>query len=513
VEHRYQNVCILDFGSQYTQLIARRVREAHVFCEILPGNITYEELERHHPSALILSGGPASLTKPNAPRIDPGILEMSLPILGICYGLQLIAHHFRGKLAAGKQREYGRQEITVREEGDLFFGVPSPFTAWMSHGDHVAQLPPDFTAMAYSVDGVLAGMRHSQRPIFGVQFHPEVHHTPQGPAIFDNFLFRIAGLRGDWTPEDFIAESVAAIREQVGTAHVLLALSGGVDSSVLAFLLHKALGNQLHPVFVDTGLLRAEEVDEVRRSFAQSDLEITFLDRQELFLKHLEGVTDPEQKRSIIGKLFIEVFETEAGRIPNLRFLAQGTLYPDVIESGGTRGTARTIKTHHNVGGLPEKMGLQLLEPFRLLFKDEVRQIGQVLGVPPVILQRHPFPGPGLAVRCLGPVNRERLKILKEADAIFIAALKKSGLYQKVWQAFAVLLPLQTVGVMGDQRTYENVIALRAVTSRDGMTADWARLSADFLADVSRQIVNQVTGVNRVVYDITSKPPGTIEWE
>ncbi len=521
----HEKIVILDFGSQYTQLIARRVREAGVYSEIYPCTLTPDEVAALRPKGLILSGGPCSVYDPGAPQLPREMLELRredgspLPVLGICYGLQAMAHTLGGAVERAERREFGRAHLQIDDASDLFAGVPSGTTVWMSHGDHLTRLPEGFEVIAHTENAPIAAVRAVDRPLYGVQFHPEVVHTDYGRQILQNFALRICGCRGDWTPASFIEEKIAEVRERVGDEHVILGLSGGVDSSVAAVLLHRALGDRLTCIFVDNGLLRKGEAEQVVATFRDHfHIRLKAVDAEALFLSRLEGVVDPEQKRKIIGATFIEVFEQateelsrELGRRP--RFLAQGTLYPDVIESVSFRGPSATIKTHHNVGGLPEKLNFEIIEPFRELFKDEVRAIGRLLQVPEVILHRHPFPGPGLAVRVIGPVTKERLDLLREADAIFIEELQRHGLYDQVWQAFAVLLPVQTVGVMGDERTYEYVCALRAVTSVDGMTADWARLPHEFLAHVSNRIVNEVRGINRAVYDISSKPPATIEWE
>lgn len=521
----HEKIVILDFGSQYTQLIARRIREAGVYSEIYPCTLSAEEVAALHPKGLILSGGPCSVYDPGAPQLPREILELRrvdgtpLPVLGICYGLQAMAQVLGGAVERAERREFGRAHLQIDDDAGLFAGVPSGTTVWMSHGDHLTRLPEGFAVIAHTENAPIAAVRAIDRPLYGVQFHPEVVHTDYGRQILQNFALRICGCRGDWTPASLIEEKIAEVRERVGAEHVVLGLSGGVDSSVAAVLLHRALGDQLTCIFVDNGLLRKGEAEQVVTTFRDHfHIRLKVVDASELFLARLEGVVDPEQKRKVIGATFIEVFEqtTEAltgelGRRP--RFLAQGTLYPDVIESVSFRGPSATIKTHHNVGGLPEKLNFEIIEPFRELFKDEVRAIGRLLQVPEVILHRHPFPGPGLAVRVIGPITKERLELLRAADAIFMEELQRYGLYDQVWQAFAVLLPVQTVGVMGDERTYEYVCALRAVTSVDGMTADWARLPYEFLAHVSNRIVNEVRGVNRAVYDISSKPPATIEWE
>ncbi len=510
-----EKVLILDFGSQYTQLIARRVRELHVFSEIQPFNYPLEKIKADKAiKAIILSGGPSSVYAEDAPRPDSGIFQLGLPVLGICYGLQLIAAEMGGQVDPAARREYGRAELFIDEDTELFFEVDSPTVVWMSHGDHLTEAPPGFSILAHTENSPIAAIGNAEKNIYGIQFHPEVHHTVEGKQILHNFLYLIAGVSGDWSPQSFISSQIEKIRQQVGGKRVLCALSGGVDSSVVAVLLHRAIGDQLTCVFVDTGLLRANEAQEVETVFREHfHINLISVNARQLFLSKLRGVTDPEQKRKIIGNTFIDVFEAEAQKSGPFDFLAQGTLYPDVIESVSFKGPSETIKTHHNVGGLPEKMNFQLIEPLRELFKDEVREVGRQLGLPEKIIGRHPFPGPGLAIRILGEVTEERLDILRQADAIYIHELRKAGLYDQIWQAFAVLLPVKSVGVMGDQRTYEYVLALRAVVSVDGMTADWFHFPFDFLAQVSNKIINQVKGVNRVVYDISSKPPATIEWE
>ena len=504
-------VLILDFGSQYTQLIARRVREAAVYCEILPCNAAIAKIREFDPSAIILSGGPASVYDKEAPLADREILKLNRPTLGICYGMQWLAQQLGGKVEPGKVREYGSAKI-VAEPLELFSELSSELIVWMSHGDHVTEPPKGFEIYAESQNGIIAAVGDPAAKIFGLQFHPEVAHTPQGNAILKNFLFRIAGLKADWSMESFVETKSAEIRKLVGKERVILAVSGGVDSSVMAVLLARAVGDQLDAFFVDNGLLRKDEVARVPEFLKTGGVTVKTIDARERFLGALRGVIDPEQKRKIIGREFIAVFEGEAKRF-GAAFLAQGTLYPDVIESVSFRGPSATIKSHHNVGGLPDKMMLKLIEPFRELFKDEVREIGRLLKMPGEIIGRQPFPGPGLAVRILGEVTPERLAVLREADDIVVGEFKKAGWYGKVWQSFAVLLPGKTVGVMGDARTYENVIALRVVESRDGMTADWVKVPYELLEKISSRIINEVRGVNRVVYDISSKPPATIEWE
>ncbi len=507
-------VLILDFGSQYTQLIARRVREAGVYCEVRPYDLSRRELARLAPRALILSGSPQSAAAPDAYHFDPNLLDPRVPLLGICYGMQVSLVALGAGLRKAKHGEYGQVTVQVERTDDLTRGLPRKFRAWMSHGDELATLPEGFEATARTAHCALAGARHVKRPWHFVQFHPEVVHTPVGQRLLDNFLFRIARLKPTWRIEDFLAEQVTAVRRQVGKGRVVCGLSGGVDSSVVAALVHRAIGDRLTCLFVDHGLLRKDEGDEVIRALAGPlGVTIVRVDARRRFLRALAGVSDPERKRKIIGREFIRVFEAEARKLGKVDFLAQGTLYPDVIESASIGRGAHVIKSHHNVGGLPARMRLKLVEPVRTLFKDEVRRLGRALGLPAALVDRHPFPGPGLAVRILGPVEEEALAILREADAVFLDELRRSGHYARVWQAFAVLLPVRTVGVMGDARTYDRVVALRAVTSQDGMTADWARLPHAFLGRVANRIVGEVRGVNRVVYDVSSKPPATIEWE
>jgi len=505
-------IVVLNFGSQYVQLIARRVRELNVYSEILPWDTPLEEIIKRKPKGIIFSGGPASVYAKDAPLPPEGIYELGIPILGICYGLQVMAHQLGGKVAPADKHEYGRATLRVLKEDKLFKGLPKEFQVWMSHADKVTELPPGFEVLAVSDNAPYAVIADQRRGFYGVQFHPEVTHSQYGTQIIANFVFEIAKAQKNWFMENFVEEQIEKIRQRVGDKKVIAALSGGVDSTVAAVLTYKAIGDNLIPIFIDHGLLREGEREEVERNLKGLGLPLRVVDASEIFLSRLEGVEDPEEKRKIIGHTFIEVFEREARKYEGVEFLLQGTLYPDVIESAGVKGAAK-IKSHHNVGGLPERMNLKLLEPLRELFKDEVRKLGRLLGIPRELLGRHPFPGPGLAIRILGPVTREDLNLLRKADRIFIEELKRWGLYDKVWQAFAVLLPVKTVGVMGDVRTYERVVALRAVDSADGMTADWSKLPYEFLDHVMRRIINEVRGINRVVYDITSKPPGTIEWE
>lgn len=508
-----ETTIILDFGSQYTQLIARRIRENKVFCEILPFNQSLESYKEKNLKGIVLSGGPSSVFDQDAPFCTSEVFELGVPVLGICYGLQLIGKLFGGEVERSKEREYGKAIIHIDRGEDIFWEVKDNTVIWMSHGDHLSRLPPQFEVLAHTNDIPFAAIGGKEKKIFGLQFHPEVAHTEEGNRILRNFLFRICGCEGSWNTESFINTTVSRIREQVKDGKMILGLSGGVDSSVCAALVNKAVGKQLYCILVDNGVLRKNEAQEVVSAFSNFDLNLKLVDASQRFLSQLEGIIDPEEKRKIIGRMFIQVFEEEARKIKDVEFLAQGTLYPDVIESTSFKGPSATIKSHHNVGGLPEQMNLKLIEPLRELFKDEVRELGRKLNLPESIIGRHPFPGPGLAVRILGEVTKERVSILREADDIYISELKKADLYDKVWQAFCVLLPVQSVGVMGDERTYENVISLRAVTSVDGMTADWAHLPAEVLGKISNQIINQVKGVNRVVYDISSKPPATIEWE
>lgn len=512
-----ETIVILDYGSQYTQLIARRVRELRVYCELLPYDATRDEITRLAPRGIILSGGPNSVYDADAPALADFLLDLDVPILGICYGMQLLAQALGGRVECSTHREYGHATLHIDRAESLLSNLESPISVWMSHGDQVTALPPDFVTLAHSDTCPYAAIAHPARKIYALQFHPEVAHTPQGLDILRHFLYDICGCAGDWTPRAFIATTIEQIRARIGAARALCALSGGVDSSVAATLVGKAIGEQLVCVFVDHGLLREGEARAVVELFERQGLEIVTVDARARFLDALRGVTDPEAKRKIIGAEFIRVFEQTAqslAREQPIRFLVQGTLYPDVIESRAPeRRAAARIKTHHNVGGLPDDVPFELIEPLRYLFKDEARAVGLELGLPEAVVYRQPFPGPGLAVRILGEVTQERLETLRAADTIVREEIERAGLARAVWQYFAVLTPLKTVGVMGDARTYENVVAVRAVTSTDGMTADWARLPDDLLARISNRIINEVRGVNRVVYDITSKPPGTIEWE
>ncbi|MEX2430422.1 MAG: glutamine-hydrolyzing GMP synthase [Dehalococcoidia bacterium] len=512
---RLEGVAIFDFGSQYSRLIARRIREQNVYCEILPPDAPRDSVKHLDLKGIILSGGPASVYAPGAPTAPGWVFDAGVPVLGICYGMQLIAHQLGGEVAPAREREYGFASLRQDSGGSLLFhGLTDEVPVWMSHGDRIDRLPPGFRSVAYSENSPIAAMANDAQ-VFGIQFHPEVAHTPQGAEILRNFVYRVCGLTGSWTPGNFVAEAVARIRSHVGNGKVICALSGGVDSAVTAKLVHEAVGDQLTCIFVNNGLLRREESERVRDVFGRHlGLKLVYVDGTERFLTALAGVTDPELKRKRIGNEFINVFEEQAGALGEVNFLAQGTLYPDVIESQTPESSAaHKIKTHHNVGGLPERMKLKLVEPLRYLFKDEVRLAGAALGLPPEILNRQPFPGPGLAIRVIGEVTYEKLEALRAADWVVMDEIKRDGLYNKLWQSFAVLTDTRTVGVMGDQRTYQHVVALRAVTSDDAMTADWARLPYETLARISNRIVNEVAAVNRVVYDITSKPPGTIEWE
>ena len=514
----HQAILIVDFGSQVTQLIARRLRELNVYCEIHPFSSAAAALKDMNPRGIILSGGPASVLDENAPHIDQSLLDANLPILGICYGQQALCVALGGNVEAGHDAEYGRATLNIDKPCSIFGGdwaVGGEQEVWMSHGDRVTQIPDGFEVVGTSAGAPLAVIANEEKRIWAVQFHPEVHHTPNGAQLYKNFVMDICGCTGDWTMGAYREQAIQQIRDQVGDAKVICGLSGGVDSSVAAVLIHEAIGDQLTCIFVDHGLMRMNEAEEVVNLFRDHyNIPLVHVDAADEFLGELDGKSDPEEKRKIIGRLFIETFDKEAKKVGGAKFLAQGTLYPDVIESVSfTGGPSVTIKSHHNVGGLPEKMDLQLVEPLRELFKDEVRALGRELGLPESFVGRHPFPGPGLAIRCPGGVNKEKADILRKADAIYLDEIRKSGQYDKIWQAFAVLLPVQTVGVMGDGRTYEFVCALRAVTSVDGMTADFYQFDMNFLGRTATRIINEVKGINRVVYDVTSKPPGTIEWE
>ncbi len=509
-----EKILVLDFGSQYTQLIARRVRECRVYSEIFPYNAAIEKIREFAPKGIILSGSPSSVFSEGAPLIDKEVFNLGVPVLGICYGMQLMAYLLGGEVGRSRDREYGRAELIIDDDRDLLWGVIDHSVVWMSHADRIEKCPRGFSAIAHTDNSPIAAMADHERRLYALQFHPEVVHTVEGKRILQNFALNICGCRPVWQMSSFIDWAVEDIKKTVGGGKVICALSGGVDSSVVAVLVHRAVGEKLTCIFVDNGLLRKGEAEKVEDTFERHfHIKLITVDARERFLELLKGVTDPEQKRKIIGKEFIKVFEEEAKKIRDVEFLAQGTLYPDVIESVSFKGPSATIKSHHNVGGLPEVMKLKLIEPLRELFKDEVRELGEELGLPDEICWRHPFPGPGLAIRCLGEITGQRLDILREADAIVLEEIKRAGLYREIWQAFAVLLPVRSVGVMGDERTYEYVLAVRAVTSMDGMTADWARIPDDVLGRMSNRIINEVKGINRVVYDISSKPPGTIEWE
>lgn len=513
--NKQQTIVILDFGSQYTQLIARRVRACKVFSRILPFNTPVKEIEALNPKGIILSGGPASAIEQKSPYPDKGILKLGVPILGICYGMQVLMEMLGGKVKHTKDREFGKVELFIDDNRDLFVHLPGNFTCWASHGDLVTKIPPGFRVTAHTLNTPITAVSNSQRKIYGVQFHPEVTHTEKGTQILSNFLFEICGCLSRWTMQSFIRESTENIKKIVGNDKVVLGLSGGVDSSVAALLLHKAIGKNVRCIFINNGLLRRNEPEQIVNVFRNTfHLNLDHVDRSKRFLVRLKGVVDPEEKRKIIGDEFVKVFEEEAAKVKGVKFLGQGTLYPDVIESVSPTGAPSSrIKSHHNVGGLPAHMKLKLIEPLRDLFKDEVRLIGKELGLPDIVINRQPFPGPGLAIRIIGEITDERLEILREVDRRVIDEITNANLYDQIWQSFAILLPIKSVGVMGDERTYENVVALRCVTSIDGMTADWAKIPYEILEKISNRIINEVKGVNRVVYDISSKPPATIEWE
>ena len=508
-------IVIVDFGSQYNQLIARRVRESRVYCQIEPPNVDLNYIRDLNPCGIILSGGPSSIYEPGSPKVDPGLFDLKIPILGICYGLQYMVHTLGGEVSASSKREYGFAQLKIHSHPGLFEDIDKNAQCWMSHGDSVQRLPKGFTITASTSNTAVAAIANRSRKLYGFQFHPEVHHTPGGVKMLRRFLFDVCGCKRSWTMRSFAKQAVTQIRDTVGDGNIILGLSGGVDSTVTAMLIHRAVGKKLTCIFVDNGLLRLDEADKLKTVFKENlNLNVRFSGASRRFLTQLKGVTDPEKKRKIIGRVFMEVFEAEAGKIKGVDFLAQGTLYPDVIESvSAFGGPTAVIKSHHNVGGLPAKMKLKLVEPLKHLFKDEVRKLGKQLGLPDALIWRQPFPGPGLAIRIIGEVTHKRLQLLREVDDLLMQEIKAAGYYKKLWQSFAVLLPLKSVGVMGDQRTYENIVAIRAVTSIDAMTADWARLPHSFLAKVSNRIINEVNGINRVVYDISSKPPGTIEWE
>lgn len=514
MENNLDKVLILDFGSQYTQLIARKIRELNVYCEIHPYNVSLEFIKNFNAKALILSGGPSSVYQEGAPTISQEVFQLGLPILGICYGMQLICHMFGGKVEKASKKEFGQHEMDILKSCKLFDGLSNPTTVLMSHGDSVVCIPEGYEHTAKSENTHFCAIKNDEKKIYGIQFHPEVVHTVEGSRLLANFLFKIANVEANWDMENFIKLKIEEIKEQVGSDNVVLGLSGGVDSSVAAVLINKAIGKQLKCIFVNNGVLRLNEGQKIQDIFHKNfDIDLIYIDATDEFLDELKGVDNPEKKRKIIGHKFVEVFDREAKRIGGVKFLAQGTLYPDVIESVSFKGPSDVIKSHHNVGGLPEKMNLKLLEPLRELFKDEVRAIGRKMGMPDEIINRQPFPGPGLAVRIISDITKEKIEILQKADDIVVGEIKKAGLYNKLWQSFAVLLPIKTVGVMGDERTYESVCAIRAVTSQDAMTADWAKIPYEVLETISSRIINEVRGINRVVYDISQKPPSTIEWE
>jgi GMP synthase (glutamine-hydrolysing) len=508
-------ILIVDFGSQYNQLIARRVRECRVYCRIVPNNVALDEIIALKPEGIILSGGPASIYEKDSPTMDKDILDIGVPVLGICYGMQFMIHALGGTVKKAEKREYGFAELNVKRREVLFNGVDKKTGCWMSHGDSIEKLPAGFKITASTRNTRVAAAAYRKKNLYGLQFHPEVDHTPKGKTMLRNFLYDVCGCKHSWTMKSFARDSIAEIRETVGDKKIILGLSGGVDSSVTALLIHKAVGKNLTCIFVDNGLLRKDEAGKLKKTLKrQLDINIRFVSAKTSFLKALIGVIDPEKKRKIIGRIFMDVFEAEAKKIKGADYLAQGTLYPDIIESQSAfGGPTSVIKSHHNVGGLPRKMKLKLVEPLKYLFKDEVRQLGKEIGLPEELIWRQPFPGPGLAIRIIGEITAKRLRILREVDDLLLEEIKNNGYYRKLWQSFAVLLPVKSVGVMGDRRTYENIVAIRAVTSKDAMTADWAKLPHRMLGKISNRIINEVTGVNRVVYDISSKPPSTIEWE
>jgi len=508
-------IVVIDFGSQYNQLIARRVRDFKVYCQIVDPGIDIETLRGLKPEGIILSGGPASIYDKNSPKAPAAIFHLGVPVLGICYGMQFMIHALGGDVRKAEKREYGFAELKIEKPGPLFDKLPEATSCWMSHGDSIVSLPDGFLPDAYTENTRFAAVSNPEKGFYGLQFHPEVEHTPKGKQILKNFLFNICGCRADWTMKTFAKDAIAEIKAAVGDKNVILGLSGGVDSSVTALLIHKAIGGQLTCIFVDNGLMRQDEGKRIKKLFGRHlKLNIRYVNAASAFLEKLAGVTDPEKKRKIIGRVFMDVFEAEAKKIKNVAFLAQGTLYPDIIESQSAfGGPTAIIKSHHNVGGLPKKMKLKLIEPLKFLFKDEVRKLGETLGLPDELVWRQPFPGPGLGIRVIGEITRKRLSLLRKVDAIIVEEIRAANYYRKLWQSFPVLLPVKSVGVMGDKRTYENIVALRAVTSSDAMTADWAKLPYDLLGRISNRVINEVRGVNRVVYDISSKPPGTIEWE